>query len=85
MSGLVQSPFALKGTIDEHLSSYTEKYPAEVDKIKDDLHVDDLITIGKSFEQMASLKDIAIKIFFEAGFKLHKWYLNVPALERKNW
>ena len=32
---------------------------------------------------MASLKVNAIEIFCEAGFKLHKWHLNVPALEGK--
>ena len=64
-------------------SSYTEKYRAEVAEIKDDLHVDDLITGGKNFEQVASLKYIAIEIFHEGGFKLHEWHSNVPALERK--
>ena len=64
-------------------SSYTEKYRAEVAEIKDDLHVDDLITGDKNFEQVASLKYIAIEIFREGGFKLHEWYSNVPALEGK--
>ena len=47
--GLVQFPFILKETIDEHLSSYTEKYPADVAERRDDLYVDDLITGGESF------------------------------------
>ena len=55
----MQSPFILEGTIDKHLSSYTEKYPAEVAEIMDDLYVDDLATSGENFEQVASLKDIA--------------------------
>ena len=32
---------------------------------------------------MASLKDTAISVFHGVGFKLHKWYSNVSALERK--
>ena len=54
------SPFILEGIIDEHLSSYTEKYPTEVDEISDDLYVDRLITSGENFEQVAYLKDIGI-------------------------
>ena len=83
MFGLVESPFILEGTIDEHLSSYKEKYPAEVAEIRDDLYVEDLITGGKNFKQVASLKDITTEIFREAGFKLHKWHSKVQALEGK--
>ena len=81
--GLVQSPFILGGTLQEHLGSYIEKYPTEVSEIKDDLYVDDLISGGNNFEQVASLKDIAIEIFNKAGFKLHKWHSNVSTLEEK--
>ena len=50
MFGLVQSRFISEGTIGKHLSNYTEKYPAEVADIRDDLYVDDLITGGENFE-----------------------------------
>ena len=66
-----------------YLSSYTEQYPAEVAEIRDDLHVDNLITGDENFEQVVSLKDIAIEIFREAGFKLQKWHSNIPASEEK--
>ena len=72
MFGLVQSLFALEETIDELLNSYTEMYPAEVDKIRNGLYVDDLIILGKSFEQVACLKDVELKIFCKVDFKLHK-------------
>ena len=75
--GLMQSSFILQRTICKHLSSYTEKYPAEFTEIREDLYNDDLITGGENFEQVASLKDIAIEIFREADFKLHKWHSNV--------
>ena len=58
--GLVQSPFILGGTTDEHLNSYTKKSPVEVVEIGDDLFVEDLIADGENFDQVASLKDIVI-------------------------
>ena len=79
----MQSSFISEGTIDEHLSSYTEKYLAKIAEIRDDLYVNDLFIDGENFEQIASLKYIATEIFYEAVFKLHKWYSNVPALVRK--
>ena len=77
---LVQSHFILEGTIDKHRSSYTERYRAKVAEIRDDLYVDGLITGGKNFEQVVSLKDIAIEIFHEAGFKFHRCHSNTPAM-----
>ena len=81
--GLVKPPCILGGTLQEHLGSYIEKYPIEVAEIKDDLYVDHLISGGNNFEQVTSLKDIAIAIFNQAGFKLHKWHSNVSILEEK--
>ena len=51
--GLVQPPCILGGTLQEHLGSYIEKCPIEVAEIKDDLYVDDLISGGNYFEQVA--------------------------------
>lgn len=81
--GLVQSPFISKEPIDEHPSSCAWKYSAEVAEKQDDLYIHNLYAGGKNFEQVASLKDTAISVFHEVGFKLHKWYSNVSALERK--
>ena len=47
------------------------------------LYVNDLISEGNNFGQVASLKDIAIEIFNQAGLKLHKWHSNVSILEEK--
>ena len=95
MFNLLQPRFILDGTIDEHIRSYTKKSLAEVIKIRDDLYVVDLVTVVWNFAQVASLKDIAIETFHEAGFKLYKWHSNdgtfeekkpgENALERKNW
>ena len=76
--GLVQSPFILGGTLQEHLETDIEKHPIEVAHIKDYQYVDD-----NNFEQVTSLKDIVIEIFNQVGFKLHKWHSNVSTLEEK--
>ena len=70
--GLIQFPFILGGTLQEHLETYIEKYPIEVAEIKDDLYVDDLISGGNSGgnKPIATLKDIAIETFNQAGPKL---------------
>ena len=83
MFGSVQSLFIVEGKIDNHPYSYTEKFSAEVAEIRDGLYVNDLIAGGENFEQVASLKDAAIDILYEAGFKLHKWHSNIPALTEK--
>ena len=65
--------------IDEHLRSYTRKYLTKADAIRDDLHVKGLSRRGEFFKQVTSLKDTAIEIFHEAGFKLHWCHPNLPA------
>ena len=74
MLDLVQSLFLLEGKINEHLSSYTKKYPPEVAKLRDDLNVDDLTTGGKKCEQVASSKDVAIEMFHEENFDPVCWF-----------
>ena len=68
----MQSSFILEGTIDKYLNSYTKKYAkkyaTEIAEIRVQLYIDYLITRG----EVASLKDIAIEILNEAGFKLHE-------------
>ena len=56
----------------KYLNSYTEKYAkkyaTEIAEISVQLYVDGMITR----REVASLKDIAIEILIEAGFKLHE-------------
>ncbi len=44
---LTCSPFLLGGVINEHLKIWETKYPELVKGIRDNLHVDDLITGGR--------------------------------------
>ena len=70
--GLVQSPFLLGGTLQQHLESLKERYPKEVEEIKRSMYVDDLITGGVTKGKVRDLKQTAIAVFGEAQFDLHK-------------
>lgn len=82
--GLVQSPFLLGGTIQQHLESLREKYPKVVAEVEKSLYVDDVITGGNSREEVLELKNTAVQIFGEAKFDLHKWHSNVSELEERD-
>ena len=82
--GLVQSPFLLGGTLKQHLDSLKAKYPEEVEEIMKSLYVDDVISGTDTVDQGCRLKEVAISVFGEAGFKLHKWHSNVEKLEAED-
>ena len=50
----------------------------------EDIYVDDLITGGDKITDVQTLKDIAVQIFKEAGFVLHKWHSNFLELGENN-
>ena len=50
-------------------------------KIRDDMHVDDLVTGGESLQEVEKIKSDSIELFEKGGFKLHKWHSNEPNLE----
>ena len=79
--GLIQSPFLLGGTIEQHLENCESKYPSEVEEIRRSMYVNDALTGGETLEQTLELKETAVKIFGEAQFELHKWHSNAPELE----
>jgi len=77
--GLVQSPFLLGGTLQQHLESLKRRYPKEVEEIQKSLCVDDVKTGGETTNEVCKLKEMAI--FGETHIELHKWHSNVPALQ----
>ena len=79
--GLAPSPFLLAGVIEQHLSSWEEKYPDLVAELRKSLYVDDLLTGGQTIAQAADRKDKAIEVFEDATFKLHKWNSYASELE----
>ena len=50
-------------------------------KIRDDMHVDDLVTGGESLQEVEKIKSDSIELFEKGGFKLHKWHSNETNLE----
>ena len=79
--GLVQLPFLLGGTLQQHLESQREKYSKEVEEILWSLYVDDVITGGETVPEVRTHKETAVAVFGEAQFELHKWHSNAPELE----
>ena len=45
------------------------------------LYVDDVISGTDTVDQGCRLKEVAVSVFGEAGFKMHKWHSNVEKLE----
>ena len=52
-----------------------------VRKIRDDRHVDDLVTGGESLQEVEKIKSDSLELFEKVGLKLHKWQSNEPSLE----
>ena len=78
--GLVQSPFILRATANEHVSSCECKHPAEVEQIRRGLYVDDVISGASTVEEVRQLKKTTILIFKEATFELHEWHSTLRPL-----
>ena len=79
--GLAPSPFLLGGVVEQHLQQIQERFPAEVEEIKRNLYIDDLISGGETSPRAMHLKETAQTIFGEGNFVLHKWHSNDPDLE----
>ena len=81
--GLAPSPFLLRGVIEQHLESWSNRFPEKVAEIVRSLYVADLISGGPTVSEARDLKRDAITIFADGGFPLHKWHSNVSELEFK--
>ena len=71
--GLVQSPFLLGGTLEQHLERHEEEHQALkplIEEVRCRLYVDDLISGGNTQEEAQNLKESAMSVFQEAKFKL---------------
>ena len=82
--GLTQSLFVLEGTLKEHFNNYRFEYQKLIEKIKDDMYVDDLMTGGNNISEVKEIKNQSIDLFAKGGFKLHKWHSNISSLENNS-
>ena len=82
--GLVQSPFLLGTTIQQHLEVIRETYPSEVEEIRRSLYFNDIIPSGETRDGAHQLKGTVNEIFGQAKFDLHKWHSKVSELEEND-
>ena len=72
MVGLNQSLFLLKGTLKQHFENYVNEYSKVIEKIQNDVFVDDLVSGGTSTDVVEDLKQKSVELFSKGGFNLHK-------------
>ena len=80
--GMNQSPFLLQGTLNHLLDTMKERYGDEtIEKIRNDVYVDDVPTGAETADEAHLLKPTMIKVFGSGSFELHKWHSNLTSLE----
>ena len=77
MFGLVQSPFLLGATLEQHLSSFKQDHQELVEEVTRSESVDDIISGGETLETVIQMKKDLISMFNGGGFSLHKWHSNI--------
>ena len=80
--GVTSSPFLLNGTIRHHLSKYLSSDQQFVERLLEDLYVDDVTSGTKTIEQGKEFYEKAKLILSEAGFDLRKWVTNDSKLQQ---
>ena len=80
--GVTCSPFLLNGTIRHHLSKYLDCEREIVERVGEDLYVDDLVSGCDERDEGKVLYDKTKAIMLEAGFDLRKWVTNDRELNK---
>ena len=58
----------LEGTLDVHFDNFEQKFGEVVEKVRDDMYVDDLVTGGECKNEVKKLKSDSITLFWQKGF-----------------
>ena len=82
--GLAPSPFLLGRVIDMHLSTWEDREPDIVAKLRRELYVDDLVSGSTTNPEVREFKEKVTKMFRDGCFNLHKWHSNDRDLESDN-
>jgi hypothetical protein len=82
--GLAPSPLLLGRVLDVHLSTWEDREPDIVAKLRDELHVDDLISGSTIVAEAREFKEKITEMFKEGCFNLHKWNSNDQNLETED-
>ena len=80
--GVTSSPFLLNGTIRHHLSKYLSSDQQFVERLLEDLYVDDVTSGTKTIEQGKEFYEKTKFILSEAGFDLRKRVTNDSKLQK---
>ena len=56
MLGITQSLFILEGTLKQHFQNYMDEYPIVVEKIQNDMYVDDLASGSTNLVETENLR-----------------------------
>ena len=79
--GLAPPLFLLGGVIDMHLSTWEDREPDIVAKLREELYVDDLISGSTTVAETCEFKEKITEMFKHGCFNLHKWHSNDRQLE----
>ena len=52
-----------------------------IKRMKNDMYVDDLVTVGESTSEVNKVKGYSVELFQRGAFKPHNWHSNEQALE----
>ena len=56
-------------------------FPELIQRMKNDMYVDDVVAGGESTSEVDKIKGDSVQLFQRERFKLHKWHSNQQALE----
>ena len=79
--GVTSSPFLLNATIRHHLNKYLQNEKEFVEKILEELYVDDVTSGTENIEKGKEFYNKAKFMCLEAGFDLRKWTTNNNELQ----
>ena len=81
--GVSSSPFLLNATIRFHLEKYLETNEGLVQQLLRSTYVDDIISGGRTEDEVFKLYATSKKLFREGGFNLRKFLTNSKCLQEK--
>ena len=67
-----------------HLSTWEDRKPDIVAKLRRELYVDDLVSGSTTNPEVREFKEKVTKMFQDGCFNLHKWHSNDRDLESDN-
>ena len=61
--GLTQSRFILEGTMKRHFENYRQEFEETVNRIEEDMYIDDLVTGENTVDDVRSVKKESVVLF----------------------